>query len=106
MLLLALVAGVVSFIMARLIPTLPLAVTATAIITDLLFLIYFMCSVAFRGHADPHLAEAYLLIPIVFTIVTAPLVGLSSLGIGRIANRYFYARADGDDSVDTRTLTQ
>ena len=94
----ALVVGVVSFVIARLVSTLTLAVIATAIITDLLFLTYFMYRIAFQPDGDPHATEAYLLIPIVFTIVTAPLVGLSSFGIGRIANRYFHAGAHVLDS--------
>ena len=97
MLLIALVVGVVSFVIARFVSTLALAVIATAIITDLLFMMYFMYSIA-RPNADPHATEAYLLIPIVFTIVTAPLVGLSSFGIGRIANRYFHTPDPGLDS--------
>ncbi|PNY34558.1 hypothetical protein C2E31_22915 [Rhodopirellula baltica] len=90
MLFIASVASIVSFIIARWVATLALAVAASAVITDLLFMIYFMYSIAYRDSADPHAVEAYLLIPIVFTVVTAPLVGLSSFGIGRIANRYFH----------------
>ncbi len=98
MLLVALVVCVVSFAIARIVSTFALAVIATAVITDLLFLMYFMYSIALKPNSDPHATEAYLLIPIVFTIVTSPLVGLSSFGIGRIANRYFHRRASSLDS--------
>ena len=98
-LLITLAVGGISFIIARMVSTLALAVTATAIITDLLFLTYFMYSIALRPDADPHATEAYLLIPIVFTVVTAPLLGLSSFGFGRIANRYFSTRTQSLDST-------
>lgn len=90
MLLVALVVCVVSFGIARMVSTFALAVIATAVITDLLFLTYFMYSIAVKPDRDPHATEAYLMIPIVFTIVTLPSVGLSSFGFGRIANRYFH----------------
>ena len=86
----------VSFCYASIVRTLPLAVVASAVTTDLVFLIYFMSQIAWGPH-DSHAVEAYLLIPILFVLVTAPGVGASSLGFGRIAHRNFADPTSSDE---------
>ena len=92
MLLIILVIGVVSFALAWFVRTVPLAVLGSAAITELLFLLYFVCRVAFSEHLHPHVSEELYLLPIVFAVVTAPTVLLSSIGLGRLASRVYRTR--------------
>jgi len=92
MLLVVLVTGVVVFVLARFVRTVPLAVLGSAAITELLFLLYFVCRVALSEHLDPHVSEELYLLPIVFAVVTAPTVLLSSIGLGRLASRVYRTR--------------
>lgn len=89
MLMVATITCLVSFLLASVVRTLALAIIATIVVTDLLFVTYFMYRVTLREHVDRHVAEEAFLVPIVFAIVTAPLVVLCSIGFGRIANRFF-----------------
>ena len=86
----ALASGVLSFAIAKFVPTVPLAVCATIVTTDMAFLFYFYYSFASSQHDSRHALEEFNLVPIVFTVVTAPTVVLSSIGFGRIANRCFH----------------
>ncbi len=103
MLIVSAIVSAISILLSRLVPTLTLAIVASIVISELVFLLYFMYSVASRGHSDPHLAEAFLLLPIVFAIVTSPLIALTAYGIGRIANRYFYSHDTTSDLSDQKT---
>ena len=93
MLLVVLVVGVVSFTLAWFVRTVPLAVLGSAVITELVFLLYFVCRVAFSEHLHPHASEELYLLPIVFAVVTAPTVLLSSIGLGRLASRIYRTRS-------------
>lgn len=90
--LVVLVVGVVSFALASFVRTVPLAVLGSAAITELLFLLYFVCRVAFSEHLHPHVSEELYLLPIVFVVFTAPTVMLSSIGFGRLASRVYRRR--------------
>ena len=103
MLFVAFITGVVSFILGWLVRTVPLAIVATMFITDLLFVLYFVCRVAFRQHVHDHAAEEAFLLPIVFAVVTAPTVVLSSIGFGRLASRVYQRwRAEPSDAPNER----
>lgn len=93
----------VSFILGWFVRTVPLAVVATVIITDLLFVLYFVSRVAFGQHVHDHAAEEAFLLPIVFAVVTAPTVVLSSIGFGRLASRvYQRKRAEPAEAPNVR----
>jgi hypothetical protein len=47
----------------------PLVVLGSAAIAELLFLLYFVCRVAFSEHLHPHASEELYLLPIVFAAV-------------------------------------
>jgi hypothetical protein len=87
MLLVVLVIGAVSFALAWFVRTVPLAILGSVVITELGFLLYFVCRVAFSQHLHEHVNEELYLLPIVFAVVTAPTVLLSSVGFGRLASR-------------------
>ncbi len=91
-LVLVFIVGVVSFVLAWLVRDIALAVLASIVITELLFLLYFVCRVAFSRHVHEHVAEELYLLPFVFAVVTAPTILLSSIGIGRFAHRFFQRR--------------
>ncbi len=90
MLLVALVVGVVSFVLGWLVRSLALAIVGSAAITELGFLLYFVCRVAYGKHLDPHAEEELYLLPLVFAVVTAPTVLLSSIGFARVASRVYH----------------
>jgi hypothetical protein len=92
MLLVVLVIGVVSFALARFVRSLPLAIMGSAAITELVFLLYFVCRVAYGKHLHPHAEEELYLLPIVFAVVTAPTVLFSATGFGRMASRFYQRR--------------
>jgi hypothetical protein len=83
------ITGLVSFAIARFVRTVPFAIVASAFITDLLFILYFVCRVAFSKHVDAHADEELYLLPVVFVVETAPTVLLSSIGLGRFASRFY-----------------
>jgi hypothetical protein len=89
MLLVSFITGLVSFGLAWFLRSVPLAVAASVVVTDLLFILYFVCRIAYSKRLDDHAGEELTLLPIVFVVVTAPTVLLSSVGFGRIANRCF-----------------
>jgi hypothetical protein len=93
MLLVVFITGLVSFGLAWFIRTVPLAMTASVIITDLLFVLYFVCRVAFGQRVHEHAGEEAFLLPIVFVVVTAPTVLLSSIGFGRFASRIYQRKS-------------
>ena len=90
--LVVLIAGAVSFALGWLVRSLPLAIVGSAAITELGFLLYFVCRVAYGKHLDPHAEEELYLLPIVFAVATAPTVLLSSIGFGRMASRVYRRR--------------
>src|SRR5438876_1099820 len=62
MLLVVFITGAVSFALAWFVRTIPLAVVASIVITDLLFVLFFVCRIAFSQHVHDHAAEeAFLL---------------------------------------------
>ena len=89
MLLVVFITGLVSFVLARFVRTVPFAIVASIIITDLLFILYFVCRVAFSQHVHEHADEELYLLPVVFIVYTAPTVLLSSIGFGRFASRFY-----------------
>jgi hypothetical protein len=88
--LLVLATGVISFLLARIVRTLPLAIIASAIITDLLFVVYGLNQM--NSSRDPYAGEMALLFPIVFVFDTGPTVLLCSIGFGRLASRFWQRR--------------
>ena len=89
MLLVVLVTGLVSFFFGCFVRTLPLAILASVVVTDMLFVLYFVRRVAFAPRLPEHAGEEAFLLPIVFVVDTAPTVLLSSIGFGRLASRVF-----------------
>jgi hypothetical protein len=89
MLLVVCITGLVSFVLARFVRTVVLAIAASIVITDLLFILYFVCRVAFSQHVHDHAFEELYLLPVVFVVVTAPTVLFSSIGFGRLAGRFY-----------------
>jgi hypothetical protein len=87
--LVVLVTGVVSFGLGWLVRSLLLAIVGSATITELAFLLYFVCRVAYGKHLHPHAEEELYLLPVVFAVATAPTVLLSSIGFGRVASRVY-----------------
>jgi hypothetical protein len=92
MLLVVFVTGLVSFILAKFVRTVPLAIVASAILTDILFVLYFVCRFAFSQQVHEHGNEELILLPIVFVVGTAPTVLFSSIGFGRFASRFYQRR--------------
>ncbi len=84
-----LVTGTVSFVLAWPVRSLPLAIIGSAAITELAFLLYFVCRVAYGEHLHPHAEEELYLLPIVVAVTAAPTVLLSSIGFGRVASRVY-----------------
>lgn len=89
MLIVVLVTGLVSFFLARLVRSLPLAIIGSIVITDLLFIFYVISYVAYSRKTDPHASEMISLLPVVLVVVTAPTVVLSSIGFVRLASRFY-----------------
>ena len=89
MLLVALITGAVSFALAGPVRSILLAMAASGVITELLFVLYFVCRVAFSEHVDDHAFEELYLLPLVFALYTAPTVLFSTIGFGRLANRFY-----------------
>jgi len=85
--LLVLATGVISFLLARIVRTLPLAIIASFLITDMLFIVYGVRSL--NSSTDPYAYEAAMMFPIIFMVETAPTVALSSIGFGRLASRFW-----------------
>ena len=99
MLLVASITGLVSFALAWRVRSLPLAIVGSAVVTEMGFLLFFVCRVAYGRHLHPHADEELYLLPLVFAVVTAPTVLLSSIGFGRVASRvYNRGRADAPTS--------
>jgi len=89
MLLLVFITGLVSFGLALFIRSVPFAFFFSLVIMELLFVLFFVCRVAFSEHVDRHVQEELYLLPLVFAVYTAPTVLLSCIGFGRLAGRLF-----------------
>ena len=89
MLLVAFITCLVSFGLALFIRSVPFAVFSSLVITELIFVLYFVRRVAFSQHVHEHVQEELYLLPLVFAVFTAPTVILSCIGFGRIASRVF-----------------
>jgi hypothetical protein len=100
MLLVVFVTGFISLVLAKFVRTAPLAIVASATITDLLFVLYLLCRLAFSRHVHEHADEEAFLVPVIFVVETAPTVLLSSIGFGRLANRSYRPAASGSDPLD------
>ena len=92
MLFVAAVTLVVAFLLGCVVRTLPLAIVATIVITDLLFVLYFVGRVAMAKQVGPHVAEEAFLLPIVFVVVTAPTVILTAIAASRLSARVISPR--------------
>ena len=84
-----LLTGAVSFAIGRVVRSPPLAIAASVAITELGFLLYFVCRVAYGKHLDPHAEEELYLLPLVFAVATAPTILPAAIGFGRIASRVY-----------------
>ena len=93
MLLIVFITGLVSFGLAWFIRSVPLAVIASVVITDLLFVLYFVSRVAYSQRVHDHAGEEAFLLPIVFVVVSAPTVLLSCIGFGRFASRIYQRKS-------------
>jgi hypothetical protein len=89
MLFVAFITFLVSFLVARFVHSVPLSIATSAVVTDVLFVIYFVCLFAFSQRVPEHGSEELVLFPIVFVVATAPAVIFSSIGFGRIASSIF-----------------
>ncbi|MGA2541509.1 MAG: hypothetical protein ABSG78_08080 [Verrucomicrobiota bacterium] len=87
---LVLVTGLISFLLARIVRTLPLAIIASFLITDMLSVLYGVRSL--NSSTDPYAYEAAMMFPIIFVVATGPTVLLSSIGFGRLAGRFWQKR--------------
>jgi hypothetical protein len=86
-----LVAGAVSFVLARFSRSLALVITASVILTDLLFVVCEVCYFAYYS-TDAYAGEAARMFPVVFTVEAAPAIVLASIGFGRFARRFWQKR--------------
>ena len=93
MLLVVLITGLVSFGLAWFVRTTPLAIGASIVVTDVLFVLFFVCRFAFSHRTPEHGSEELILLPIVFVVATAPTVLLSSIGFGRFASRIYQRKS-------------
>lgn len=93
MLLVVFITGLVSFGLAWFIRTTPLAIGASVIVTDVLFVLFFICRFAFSQQPHEHGNEELILLPVVFVVVTAPTVLLSCIGFGRFASRIYQRKS-------------
>jgi len=93
MLVVVFITCLVSFGLAWFIHSIPLAVTGSVVITDLLFVLYFVYQFAFSRQAHEHGNEEYILLPTVFVVVTMPTVLLSSIGFVRLASRVYKSKS-------------
>jgi hypothetical protein len=101
MLSVAFVTCLVAFALGWFVRSVPLAVAATVVITDLLFGVYFVSRVAYRQQVHDHAAEEAFLLPVVFVVVTAPTVLLSAIGAGRFASRLFQAASKAPHDAES-----
>jgi hypothetical protein len=83
------VTGAVSFALASIVRTAPLAILASMVVTELVFLLYFVSRIALSAQVYEHPFEELNLLPFVFAVMTAPIILLSSIGFGRVASRAF-----------------
>lgn len=102
MLLVLAITGAVSFSLAWFIRTTSLSIVASIGITELVFLLYFVSRIAFSTHLDSHATEELCLLPLVFAVVTAPTILLSSIGFGRVASRVFQRKETELSGSDTQ----
>ena len=84
-----LITGLVSLALASLVHGLLFSMMASMIITDFLFVLYFVYWFAFSQEMPEHPFEEYILLPTVFVVSTAPTVLCASIGFGRLASRYY-----------------
>ena len=91
------ITGLVSFVVARFVHSTPRSIVVSAISTDVLFVLYFICQFAFSKQVHEHGYEELTMVPIVFVVATAPAVVLSSVGLGRFASRFYRRRNLVDD---------
>ena len=87
--LVVLVTGAVSLALGWVVRSLPLAIIGSVAITELGFLLYFVCRVAYGKHLHPHAEEELYLLPLVFAVDTAPTILPAAIGFGRIASRVY-----------------
>ncbi len=91
-LIVVLVNGLISFLSARFIGELLYAIVASVILTDLVFVVYDVLYFAYSS-TDKYAGEAASMVPLIFTVETAPTVLLSAIGFGRLASRFWQKRA-------------
>jgi len=84
-----LLTGAVSFAIGRMVRSLTLAILGSVAVTELGFLLYFVCRVAYGKHLDAHAEEELYLLPLVFAVATAPTILPAAIGFGRIASRIY-----------------
>ena len=87
-----LVTGLVSFLLARFIRSIVIAIVASIVITDMLFALVVIWPIAYSPTTDKYAMEMGPLIPIIIVVSTAPTVVLSSIGFGRLASRFYQRR--------------
>jgi hypothetical protein len=78
----AVIIGVVSFILAKIVRSKMFAIISTIIVTELLLFLWAFWAVA----SSPDAAEALYLLPIVAAVYTFPMVLLASVGFVRLAS--------------------
>lgn len=90
------ITGLVSFGLAWFIRRIPLAIVASIIVTDLLFVLFLISLFIFSQQPHEHGNEELTLLPVVFVVVSAPAVLLSSTGFGRLAGRIYQKKVPHD----------
>jgi hypothetical protein len=90
-----LVTGLISFLFAIIVRTVPLAIVASVIITDMLFILWVEHDLS--SSSDPYADEAIMMFPIIFLVATSPTVVLASIGFGRLAGRFWRKRRQPDE---------
>jgi len=80
--------GLVSFLIARFVTKLPVAIIESAILTNILFIVYSVRDLAYNS-SDKYAGEAALMFPTIFTVSAAPTIVLGSIGFGRMAGRFW-----------------
>jgi hypothetical protein len=82
--------GLVSFIDARFIRSVPAIVIASIFVTDLIFVLLIVLPAIFSPLSDAgEQREKVILAPVVFVVYTAPMVVLSSIGFARVWHRFY-----------------
>lgn len=90
MVMVAVVTGMIAFLVGRFVRALPAAVIVTVAVTDTLFILGLLYAAG--ATSGPHQTLEHPLLVVVFLLVASPAVILSAIGCGRLAERFYRSR--------------